>query len=172
MKKSLLQWGFTFLQGSIIFLMGIWTIAFPASSSDVSGIFLLVAGFPGMVEWLLENEFDRSTTDFKWSITTTLGGLLYIFLSDHGPEKGMLVLLIWIMLTGIYLFSRGGALKWISKLSWGLVLSGAFLSVAGFVLIVNFHFEISFFLLGLIYLFAGMAVWMLASIKRKIFKAF
>lgn len=172
MKESLLQWGFTFLQGTIIFLMGIWTIAFSASSSAVLGIFLLVAGLPGMAEWLLESEFYRSNADFKWSITTALGGLLYIVLPHHGPEQGKLILLIWILLTGIYLFSRGGALKWISKLSWGLILSGAFLSVAGFVLMVNIHFEISFFLLGLLWLFAGMAVWVLAHIKKKIFESF
>jgi len=59
MKKSLFQWGLTFLQGTIIFFLGIWTLALSTGSSAVPGIFLLVAGLPGMAEWLLENELDR-----------------------------------------------------------------------------------------------------------------
>lgn len=172
MKESLLQWGITFLQGTIIFLLGLYTIAFAESSSAFSGIFLLAAGLPGMAEWLLESEFDRSNTDFKWSIITVLGGLLYILLPDHGPGQGKLILLIWILITGIYLISRGGALKWISKLSWGLVLSGGFLAMAGLLLSVNIQFQISFYGLGILLVFGGMSVLVVAHIKKKIFESF
>jgi uncharacterized membrane protein HdeD (DUF308 family) len=172
MNNFLLQWGITLLQGTTIFFLGLYTIAFTTSSFAVSGIFLLVAGLPGMAEWWLENEFDRSNTDFKWSIITALAGLLYIFLPGHGPLQGKLILLVWIMLTGIYLLIRGRSLKWISKLSWGLVLSGGCLAMAGLVVSVNIQFEISFFGLGMLFLLAGTGVWVLAIIKKKVFESF
>lgn len=168
MKKSFLHWGFTIFQGMIIFLLGVWQFAFPVKSLTVTGIVFLLAGIAGLAEWFLSRDFDRHTGDFLWGILTGICGIFVLF--GVGEALQVFLSAFWMIISGIWLFARGQALQWISNLSWGITIMGCIIVIVGLLVAFNPQATANGILENLPYLFTGLAIFAIATLKKKIFQ--
>lgn len=167
MNNPFFHWGITIFQGAIIFGLGLWHIAFPENSWIAAAIVFLLTGIAGLAEWILSRDFDRHTGDFLWAIATGLSGFFLLFGRLFGHEIQIILMAIWMIISGIWLFTRGQSLQWISELNWGITITGAIVVLFG--LLNAFNPQITTTLLkSLPLLITGLNVFAIALIKKKI----
>jgi uncharacterized membrane protein HdeD (DUF308 family) len=165
------KWWFNILQGTIflssaiVVLTGLVSIMQPVTWFAIP---VMLAGLLGLMEWIENISFDRSTEDLLWNIINIIAGFTWLLLSDHNQEFFFIYLAIWLLISSFWLLVRSWALQPVSPLGWGMMIAGLLCFFFGVMLLIspgnidnlNASITVTTFLLF------GLALIMLANIKK------
>jgi len=170
------KWWVTLIQGILLLIFSFYIFGNPIivlhSISIWIGVAVLLSGAIGLVAWLLDNEADRETMALIWSLVTAIAGVLMLANIFSMMKAVTVVFGSWMLLAGLAVFYSGLKARKINSLGWGAVIAGLLAALGGLGMILNINsgaIGISS-LLGISVLLTGIAIVLLAMIKKTALK--
>lgn len=168
------QWGLTNLQGVIFIFTGFLLLFNAANTLEpyiyLIGFTIVMAGFSGIFEWFISKSFDRDLSDFIWSILCVAAGILLLVFKNHELPFLYTLLVIWLLISTLWIALRSWELQWIHSLSWGMTIAGILSFFFGCIILISPNDDdlLNMKLLGSSFLLIGTSLLLLGYIKKKL----
>lgn len=168
------KWWVILIQGILLIIIAFIFFNHPAEVLTVIsmwvGILTLMAGIGGLLAHFMGSKEERDSTSLLWSILTLLFGFLMLTKIIITMKVITVMFGLWILFTGIWLLAawrehrKGGSLGWI------LLIGGILSILAGLAIMFNMYTGAVWIstLLGIQAFIAGIALIILAFVKRKV----
>jgi uncharacterized membrane protein HdeD (DUF308 family) len=171
------KWWVTLIQGILLVIFSFYIFTNPlavlGTLSMWIGMVVLLSGAIGIIGWLLTSREERENLPLIWSLATTImGGLM--LMNTFAMMKALTIIFgCWMLMAGLAIFSSGWNVRKSHSLGWGAVVAGLLAGLGGLGMIFNIKsgaIGISS-LLGISVLLSGIAIILLALIKKTVVNA-
>jgi uncharacterized membrane protein HdeD (DUF308 family) len=130
----------------------------------------LISGVGGLLGWWLTSKGGRETSTLLWSIGCIVLGLVLITKADFTIQLLSVLVGIWMIGTGGWLMQQGWTQRRNSFIAWVIFIPGLFSVITGVMAIFNKATGATAvsIIVGIQLLLAGIALVVLAFVKRKV----
>jgi uncharacterized membrane protein HdeD (DUF308 family) len=168
------KWWVILLQGILLLILGIFILNNPAAV--LAGISLwfsaivIITGLAGIISWLGGGKHEREGMSFLWSIVTFVFGLLMVSNLLVTMKTLSVIFGFWVLVSGIFLFKVGWALKNGNSIGWVLVITGVVSVIVAVMMLFNINVSAVAVstLLGLQVFLTGISLILLSFAKRTV----
>ncbi len=173
MNTLLMKWWLILLQGILLIVLSFYVFNHPGATlvglAFWISIMIIITGIAGTVNWFLIDKTERSTGDLLWGVGTLLLGLLLFARIGIAMTLITTLLGIWMIVTGIWLVRHGSKMASEALSKWMMIITGVLSVIAGIMVIFNLGAGAVALstIIGLQLLLAGIALIVLALVKRK-----
>ena len=170
------KWWITLIQGILFVIFSFYIFSNPViilrTISLWMGLAVLFIGAVGVVSWMMDNQEDKETMPLVWSLVTCVLGLLMLS-NMFSMMKAISILFgAWMLIAGLAILASGWNVRKKNTLGWGAVIMGLLAALGGLGMVLNLNsaaIGISS-LLGVSVLLTGIAIILLAMIKKTVLK--
>ena len=170
------KWWVTLIQGILLIILSFYIFGNPVivlhTISIWVGVAILLSGAIGLVAWLMESEDERDTMSLIWSLVTAIVGIIMLANIFSMMRAVTIVFGGWMLLAGLAVFYSGWKARKKYSLGWGAVIAGLLGALGGLGMILNMSsgaVGISS-LLGISVLLTGIAIILLAMVKKAVLR--
>ena len=170
-------WWVILLQGVLLIGLSIFIFGHPgialASLAVWFSILILISGFVGLIAWWLTRSTSRETLSLLWSIGSIVLGLVLLTKAEFATQLLATLVGIWMIVTGGWLIQQGWTQRRNGFVAWVILIPGLVSVLTGIMAIFNKAtgaVAVSI-IVGIQLLLAGIALTVLAFVKRKIVAA-
>jgi len=166
------KWWITLIQGVLLVIFSVYIFGNPiAVLGTISlwiGLVVLISGAIGLIAWLVGVKEERESMSLLWSVVTTVMGILMLMNVFTMMKLLTIFFGCWMLVAGLAVFRSGWRSRKEHSLGWGAVVTGLLAALGGLAMIFKIGagaIGISS-LLGVSVLFTGVAIILLALIKK------
>ena len=174
MKVLFRKWWVILIQGILLIVLSIYVFSHPgialASLALWLSILILIGGFAGLFGWWLTSSDARETSSLLWSIGSIVLGLVLLVKTGFTMQLLATLVGIWMIVTGGWLMQQGWSQRGKGFVFWVIFIPGLFSLITGLMAIFNTATGATAvsIIVGIQLLLAGIALVVLAFVKRKI----
>ncbi|HEX5152977.1 MAG TPA: DUF308 domain-containing protein [Parafilimonas sp.] len=168
------KWWVILIQGILLIVLSIYVFSHPgialASLALWLSILILIGGFAGLLGWWLTSTDARETSSLLWSIGSIVLGLVLLVKTGFTMQLLATLVGIWMIVTGGWLMQQGWSQRRNGFVFWVIFIPGLFSLITGLMAIFNKATGATAvsIIVGIQLLLAGIALVVLAFVKRKI----
>jgi uncharacterized membrane protein HdeD (DUF308 family) len=171
MKTLILRkWWVLLIQGILAIILAFIVFNNPIETLAVLSVWLgslvVIAGIIGLLSRFWGDNDEQIS--FWWSILTIILGLVMLFNLVATMKLISIVVGIWVILTGLFLFQAGNDIRKVNPMGWVILLGGVICILMALAMIFNFTkgaIGVSI-LMGLQLLFSGILLIIFSFAKR------
>ena len=170
------NWWLTLIQGILMIIFSFYIFGNPVivlhTISLWIGVAILLSGAIGLAAWMMESKDDKDTMALIWSLVTAIAGVIMLA-NIYSMMKAVTVIFgTWMLLAGLAVFYSGWKARKNYSLGWGAVIAGVLAALGGLGMILNMSSGAIGItsLLGISVMMAGIAIILLAMVKKSTLK--
>jgi uncharacterized membrane protein HdeD (DUF308 family) len=174
MQALFLKWWVILIHGVLLIALSMYIFSHPgialAGLALWFSILVLISGFAGLLGWWLTGSGARETSSLLWSAACIVLGLVLLTKTDFTLQLLSVLVGIWMIGTGGWLMFQGWTQRHHGFLFWVIFIPGLFSVITGIMAIFNRATGAAAvsIIVGIQLLLAGIALVVLAFVKRKI----
>jgi uncharacterized membrane protein HdeD (DUF308 family) len=174
MQAMFRTWWVILIQGVLLIGLSIFIFNHPgialASLALWFSILILIGGFAGLLGWWLTRSDARGILSLLWSIGSIVLGLVLLIKTGFAMQLLATLVGIWMIVTGGWLIQQGWTHRRRGFMAWVILIPGLFSLIIGVMAIFNTATGATAVsvILGIQLLLAGIALVVLAFLKRKV----
>ena len=173
MKMLILRkWWVLLIQGILAIVLAFIVFNNPIETLAVLSIWmgslLVIVGVIGILSRFMGE--DDEQVSFWWSILTVIVGLLMLFNILASMKLISILVGIWVIVTGLFLFQAGNSIRKVSSMGWVILIGGLICLVMAVAMIFDFTkgaIGVSI-ILGLQLLLSGILLIIFSFAKRSL----
>jgi len=174
MQTLFRKWWVILIQGVLLIALSLYVFSHPgialASIALWLSILIIISGLAGLLGWWFTSPEGRETSSLLWSIGSIILGLVLVTKADFAMQLLSVLVGIWMVVTGGWLIQQGWTQRHNRVVAWIIVIPGLFSVITGVMAIFNRATGATAvsIIVGVQLLLAGIALVVLAFVKRKV----
>ena len=174
MQTLFRKWWLILVQGVLLIMLSIYVFGHPgialASLALWLSILILISGFAGLLAWWLTSSDAREISSLLWSVGSIVVGLVLLIKTYFTMQLLAILVGTWMIVTGGWLMQQGWSQRGKGFVFWVIFIPGLFSLITGLMAIFNTATGATAvsIIVGIQLLLAGIALVVLAFVKRKI----
>jgi len=140
-RLLLRRWWVILLQGILLIILSVFIFNNPetvlAGISIWFALIVIFTGMLGIISWMAAGKAEREDMSLLWSILTFIFGLLMLFHLLATMKIITVILGVWILISGVWLFKNGWSYKNGNPGGWIIIILGVLSVVVALMIIFN-----------------------------------